>query len=241
MAKFNALVAAAGRGQRAGLPYPKTLFPVQGVPILVRLLRTLEPWDARPTVVVSPDGVTKVQECLDGAGLRADLVIQSAPKGMGDAVLQFEQSRSATNSEHVLLVWGDIPFIQSATIEALVQAHLDKNSDFTLATRQVESAYTIVSRGHDGRVTGVVETREAALTAGAGERDIGLFVFRPGVVLPLLREELPGRTGRHTGEHGFLYVIAHLVARGHKVVALPVATELDLVSLNSMKDIDAYL
>jgi hypothetical protein len=45
----------------------------------------------------------------------------------------------------------------------------------------------------------------------------------------------------NTGEHGFLYVIGHLVKAGHRVVALSIATDLDLVSLNSMKDIDGFI
>ena len=40
MADIRALVAAAGRGTRAGLPYPKTLFPIQGKPILIRIAGT---------------------------------------------------------------------------------------------------------------------------------------------------------------------------------------------------------
>ena len=48
MAELSALVAAAGRGTRAGLPYPKTLFPVQGKPILVHIAELLAPYDAHP-------------------------------------------------------------------------------------------------------------------------------------------------------------------------------------------------
>jgi hypothetical protein len=106
----------------------------------------------------------------------------------------------------------------------------------------VDSAYTVVSRNLSGHVTGAIETREEGIDRPqAGERDIGLFVFRKNLVLDMLREDLAGKRGKSTGEHGFLYIIGHLAARGCKVVALPVATELDLVSLNSMKDIDAYL
>ena len=146
------------------------------------------------------------------------------------------------SAEHVLLVWGDIPFIQPETVAAVVKAHLAHDNDFTFATRHVDSAYTIVSRDAGGAVTGVVETRELGVAEPqAGEREIGLFLFRKNVVFDALREELAGKRGRTTGEHGFLYVIGHLAARGFRIEALPVATELDLVSLNSMKDVDGYL
>jgi bifunctional UDP-N-acetylglucosamine pyrophosphorylase/glucosamine-1-phosphate N-acetyltransferase len=45
--------------------------------------------------------------------------------------------------------------------------------------------------------------------------------------------------GAATGEHGFLYVVEHLIQRGFKVEALPIATERDLVSLNRPSDLDA--
>lgn len=242
MPEISALVAAAGRGTRAGLPYPKTLFSIQGSPILVRIARLLQPYDQKPTVIVSPEGADPVARCLHEHHLMAELVTQSQPRGMGDAVLRFKDSPAFAEAEHILLIWGDIPFVQPETVKAMVAAHLEHQNDFTLATRSVERAYTVVSRDPQGAVTGVHETRELGLaTPPCGERDIGLFIFRKQPVFDALEEELPGKYGKTTGEHGFLYVIGHLVKKGHRVEALPVATEMDLVSLNSMADIHEYL
>lgn len=242
MAELHALVAAAGRGTRAGLPYPKTLFPIKGKSILVRIAELLAPYDAQPTVIASPDGEAPIRQCLVQHGISAHLLVQPEPRGMGDAVLRFAQSPAFANAENVLLIWGDVPFIQPETVACVVAAHKAQANDFTFATRLVDSAYTVVSRDAAGQVTRVIETREEGIGhPQAGERDIGLFVFRKTIVLDILREEVTGKWGRTTGEHGFLYIIGELAARGYKVVALPVATELDLVSLNSMKDIDAYI
>lgn len=241
MAELRALVAAAGRGTRAGLPYPKTLFPVQGKPILIRIAELLAPYDAQPTVIVSPDGQEPIRESLAAHGREAHLVVQPVPRGMGDAVLKFVESPVAADANHVLLIWGDIPLIQPETVAAIVTDHLHHESDFTFATRHVDSAYTVVSRSPQGDVLGVVETREAgAAVPSAGEREIGLFVFRKQVVLDALVGDAPGKFGKTTGEHGFLYVIGHLAKLGFKVRALPVATELDLISLNAVKDLDGH-
>lgn len=242
MAEICALVAAAGRGIRAGLPYPKTLFSIQGKPILVRVAELLAPYDLSPTIIVSPDGQDPIRECLHAAGVAAHLVVQTEPRGMGDAVLRFDQSPAFAKAAHVLLVWGDLPFIQPETVAAIVGAHIEHKNVFTFATRVVDSAYTVVSRDAAGRVTEVVETREQGIDAPqAGERDIGLFIFHKNVVIDALREDLPGKWGKSTQEHGFLYIIRHLSARGCRVEALTVATELDLVSLNSLKDVAAFL
>lgn len=233
------LIAAAGRGSRAGLPYPKTLFEVQGQPIVLRVARALAPHVSALVIVASPDGAEPVAQCLDQAEVSAQIAVQPEPLGMGHAVLA---GLAAVDAEHVLLAWGDIPFFQPETVAAMVEAHHTRNNDFTFATALVDQAYTIVSRGVDGQVTGVIESREAGIAdPGPGERDIGLFIFRRAAVGAMLQEDLPGKFGKHTGEHGFLYLIGHLAASGLKVEALPVADQLDLVSLNQMTDIAAYL
>lgn len=241
MSELRALIAAAGRGTRAGLPYPKTLFPIGGQPILLRIAKLLAAYDERPTVIVSPEGEPAIRACLNEAGQAAEIAVQQSPRGMGDAVLCFEQSPAAAEAAHVLLIWGDIPFIQPETLAATVEAHLANGNDFTFATRVVNQAYTFVSRDKKGVVTGLAESREAGIDPGPGERDIGLFVFRTAPVMALLREEMPGKYGQTTGEHGFLYVVEALAARGHRVEGLAVAQELDLVSLNSMSDIASHL
>lgn len=242
MHKIRALVAAAGRGSRAGLPYPKTLYPVQGKPILIRIMDLLKPYDAEPTVIASPQGERLISESLRSHDRKAHVVVQHAPRGMGDAVLCFEKSPAYAGAEHVLLVWGDIPLIQTQTVDAMVAAHLAGDNDFTFVTRAVDSAYTLVDRDTLGNVVGVRETREAGVDIPEpGERDIGLFVFRKQLVLDALGEPHEGRIGARTGEHGFLYVIAKLTKEGRRVVALPIAHELDLVSLNSMSDLHGYV
>ncbi|MFM8341101.1 MAG: NTP transferase domain-containing protein [Methylomonas sp.] len=240
MHNLRVLIAAAGRGSRAGLPYPKTLYPVDGVPILLRLTSLLTPYDPLPTIIVSPSGESPIRDCLIEASLNAHLVIQPQPLGMGDAVLRFIESPAFKDSEHILLVWGDIPFIQPATIAGLISAHFKNHNDFTFVTRLVDSAYTVVSRDLNGNVSGVVETRELGnIQPQPGERDIGLFIFRKNLTLSALDKELSGKRGQTTGEHGFLYVIEHLVKMGLRVEALPIACELDLISLNKIEDLAA--
>ena len=238
MTKVRALIAAAGSGTRAGLPYPKTLHPVRGRPILLRLIERLSAVDPHPTVIVSPSGRAPIADCLADVGVAADLVEQAEPTGMGDAILAFRTAPAFADAEHVLLVWGDIPLLGQDTIDALVRAHLAGGNDLTLASRIVDQAYTRVERDAAGKVIALVETREAGLALEPGERDIGLFVFRALPLFDLLEQRLDGAIGRRTGEHGFLYIVRHLVEQGYQVEALPIATEDDLVSLNHLSDLD---
>lgn len=238
MVELRVLIPAAGRGSRAGLPYPKTLYPVDGIPILHRLLSVLSIYDANPTVVVSPEGEPLIRDSLHQAGLNAHLVIQPEPLGMGDAVLCFDQSPVAKEAEHILLVWGDLVDLQAKTVSKLVDKHIDHDNDFTFATRSVDHAYTLVKRNEHGHVIAVYETREQKLSAPEpGEREIGLFVFRKHIVFRTLVTDHPAKIGFTTGEHGFLYAIELLANMGARVEALPIATQSDLISFNSFSDI----
>ncbi|MBH2006793.1 MAG: NTP transferase domain-containing protein [Myxococcaceae bacterium] len=239
MRKMGGLIAAAGRGSRSGLSYPKTLFLVDGKPILVRIIELMSPVVDSITVIVSPKGESAIKNCLTAQGLGADLVVQPRPQGMGDAVLKFLESTNYESTEDILLIWGDIPFIQSETINRLVQAHAQNCNDFTFVTQYVQSAYTLVERDAYGSVTGVIETREAGvLNPAQGERDIGLFLFSKEVVLSMLQKELSKKYGKITREHSFLYVVEHLVSNGFRVQSLPIAQDIELLSLNCIKDLE---
>ena len=43
---------------------------------------------------------------------------------MGDAVLKFKKSKFYNNSDHILLIWGDIPFIKKSSIDKLIKVHI---------------------------------------------------------------------------------------------------------------------
>lgn len=240
--KYAVLVAAAGKGSRSGLPYPKTLFEIKKQPILIRLLNCLRVYDPSPIIIVSPDGHPLISRCLEQYDLIAELIIQESALGMGDAVLKAEDSKRFHELEHLILVWGDIPFLQASTLETLVRCHQEDDNDFSFITAKVEQAYTQVLRDETGRVLRVDETRNALVKSlRPGERDIGLFMFKKAVVWPLLRGNYPEKYSPITHEHGFLYVIHLLVKLGYKVQGYPMAKVLDLISLNYLADVSAYI
>ena len=241
MPDLHVLIAAAGKGRRSGLPYPKTLHPIFEKPILLRLIELLEDYDSSPTIVVSPEGEPLINNCLHENNKSAHIVIQDFPLGMGNAVLKFRDSPIANKAENIVLVWGDVPFLKRETVAQVVDTHWKNGNSFTFASRYVDSAYTIISRDEFGQVIEVIETRENGLKPSSGERDIGLFVFNQKCVMEALEEELPNKYGQLTSGHGFLYIIKHLVSRGFRVEALPIAKEQELISLNKLSDLNLPL
>ena len=234
---ISCLIVAAGKGSRSGLSYPKTLYKIDGKEILLKIMELFESYDKNPTIIVSKSGEELIQLFLSKSNRKAHLVVQEDAKGMGDAVLRFMDSPSYQRSENILLIWGDIPFISEETISKTLDRHIKENNDLTFPSKVVNLAYTIVKRDYSQNVIEVIETREENLSPTEGERDIGVFIFRRSIIMPMLQENLSGKTGAFTKEHGFLYIIKHLVKSGCKVEALPIAQSKELISLNKLSDL----
>ena len=157
---------------------------------------------------------------------------------MGDAVLQFEKYHSFEIVKNILLIWGDVPFIRQETIQRMVDKHFQNNNTFTFVTAETETAYTRVIRDKKNKILDVIETREENLPIKKGERDIGLFIFKKNEIFKLLKMELPKKYSLKTKEHGFLYLVHHLVQKGFKVEALKIAENEELISLHKITDLN---
>ena len=235
--KIGVLIAAAGKGSRAKLSYPKTLYKINGKEILLSILDITNEYDQKPTIIVSPKGEIDINNFLSKYSKNCNLVIQKKAKGMGDAVLKFKKSPSFKISENILLIWGDVPFIKKITIKKMVERHFKNNNTFTFVSAKTDKAYTRVNRDQNEQIIEIVETREENLPIESGERDIGLFIFKKKEVFNLLELNLTKKFSPKTKEHGFLYLISHLVKNGHKVEGLEIAKDKELISLNKISDL----
>ena len=61
--KISVLIPAAGLGNRSKLSYPKSLYRVNRVPIIVRILKKISKYDKNPTIVINK----KYQSLFDNA------------------------------------------------------------------------------------------------------------------------------------------------------------------------------
>lgn len=227
------MIPAAGKGSRSGLDYPKTLYPLGGTPILIRICRLLEAYDPQPLIIINPAFEALFTERLREAGITATLIPQTEARGMGDALLTADHLISP--EETLILVWSDIPLIMPQTVQGLIACHEAHRNNFSLATWMGSNCYTIVERNPEGVVQRVLETRALGIQPAAkGERDIGLFVFRKEPIFTLLKEGI-GASG--TAEHGFLYAIELLATAGEKVAGYPIATDQDILSFNTPEEL----
>jgi bifunctional UDP-N-acetylglucosamine pyrophosphorylase/glucosamine-1-phosphate N-acetyltransferase len=233
--KFRVVIPAAGKGSRSGLSYPKTLYRLDGVPILIRICRLLESYDAEPVIIINPAFQDLFEAALSEAGIRATLLHQESARGMGDALLVANEILEP--EDNVILTWSDIPLISPQTVKGLLSCHMAHRNNFSMATWLGPDCYTIVERDQKGKLQRVLETRALGIKpADEGERDIGLFVFRKEPMFSILREGV-GANGE--AEHGFLYAIELLAAQA-KTEGYPIARDNDVLSFNTPEEL-AYI
>ncbi len=233
--KYRVVIPAAGKGSRSGLSYPKTLYRLGGVPILVRICRLLATYDVQPVIIINPAFEDLFRTALDEAGIEATLLPQTTARGMGDALLMADAVLQDT--DEIILTWSDIPLISAQTVAGLIACHEAHRNNFSMATRLGENCYTIVERKDDGSLKRVLETRALGLEpAKKGERDIGLFVFQKEPMFSILKKGI-GAQGE--AEHGFLYAIELLAAVGEKLEGFPIAQPNDVLSFNTPEELAA--
>ena len=239
MQKISLLIAAAGKGSRSGLAYPKTLFEIEGKTILERIISTCSAFIDCISIVASPSGAPMIESHLNFGSIDAEILIQNRAIGMADAVFQFRNSAFYGLVDHVVIVWGDVPFLESTTVADLISIHLKNENHVSIASVVTESPYTFVERDHEGRFIGLMESREHPGIANreSGERDIGLFVVKIDC-LEVGIELLPYSVAPFTGEYSFLQLLGKLQQRGLKVEAYPIASKRESLSFNQPSDLE---
>jgi bifunctional UDP-N-acetylglucosamine pyrophosphorylase / glucosamine-1-phosphate N-acetyltransferase len=122
------VVLAAGEGKRMRSSRPKVMHEIAGKPMVEHVVDTAAVLRPARTIVVVGRGADTVRAAL---GDRAACVVQEPRLGTGHAVAQ---ARSALAGFHgdVLVLCGDVPLLQSATLRRLVARHRRAGANATV-------------------------------------------------------------------------------------------------------------
>jgi len=238
------MVLAAGEGTRMRSSRPKPLHMLCGRPMVLHILYTLAelPLD-RAVVVVghSAERVTKKLTEQAPPGLPIEFVEQDVQRGTGDAVAVGLTGFSVTDADSalrddedgdILVVPGDTPLLRATTLAALATAHRQTDAAATILTAVLPdpTGYGRVIRGKDGRVSRVVEDRDAT----ADERDIdeintSIYCFRRSLLAPALRRLSPDNA---QGEYYLPDVVGVLHDAGYNVVSMVAEDPMEPAGIN---------
>lgn len=214
--KLDVVILAAGQGKRMNSALPKVLHLLAGKPLLGHVLDTARTLAAERICVVYGHGGDQVQTALQAPDLR--WAIQSPQLGTGHAVLQAMPqlaADSSVNSSITLVLYGDVPLIQAATLQRLLDAA--EQGGLTLLTAHLDNptGYGRIVR-EAGKVTCIVEEKDATETQRQiREINTGILVA-PTAALARWLPALGNRNAQ--GEYYLTDIVAMAVQEGLPIV-----------------------
>ena len=223
---LDIVILAAGQGTRMRSALPKVLHPVAGQSMLGHVIATARQLSPDRIHVVIGHGADEVRQRLAADDL--NFVVQAEQLGTGHAVAQ---ALPALSAERVLILYGDVPLIEVATLERLL--HKVGAQQIALLTVNLDdpTGYGRIVRDDPGVVQAIVEHKDASAEQKLiTEGNTGILAV-PGERLGDWLGRLSNSNAQ--GEYYLTDVIAMAVADG-----LVVATEqpLDAMEVQGAND-----
>ena len=154
---LSVVILAAGQGKRMVSDLPKVLQPLAGRPLLDHVVITARALEPDAIHVVHGHGAERVRAAIADPGVR--WALQAEQKGTGHAVAQ---AMPGIPDDHtVLVLYGDVPLIRSATLAELVTRSGPASLAILSARLADPAGYGRVVRDTTGHVARIVEETDA--------------------------------------------------------------------------------
>lgn len=223
---LSVVILAAGQGKRMKSDLPKVLQPLAGRPLLSHVLDAAKALKADAVHVVYGHGGERVRDALSNECV--NWVLQAEQLGTGHAVAQ---AMPAIPDDHtVLVLYGDVPLVRTATIEQLAAQASAKSISVLTVVLADPGGYGRVVRDGAGNVVRIVEQKDANTKERAiNEINTGLMAAPAGA----LRKWLAAlRNDNAQGEYYLTDIIVAAVRDGMKVNAVIAPTEAEVLGVN---------
>jgi len=227
---LNIIILAAGQGTRMQSELPKVLHPLAGKPMLAHVLdsaRALHP--ARIAVVVG-FGAERVRAAF-AQDADVHFAHQAEQLGTAHAVASALPLLDDAPPEAMsLILYGDVPLVQPATLHALLRA---ADQDLALLTQTVAdpSGYGRIVRDAQNRVVQIVEDKDASASERAiSEINTGILAVSTARLKTWL-----ARVGNHNaqGEYYLTDMIALAAGDGVPIHTVQPAYDWETLGVNS--------
>ena len=224
---ISVVILAAGQGKRMKSDLPKVLQPVAGRPLLQHVIDSARELSASDIHVVYGHGGERVRETL--AAENVTWALQAEQLGTGHAV---QQAMPAVPDDHlVLILFGDVPLVQAATMQRLVDAATNGEALGVLSVRMKDpTGYGRIVRDRAGTVARIVEHKDANQKERAiDEVNTGLMAASA----KRMREWLAQlRNDNAQGEYYLTDVVVLAAKAGLKVNVIPADSEDEVLGVN---------
>ncbi len=202
---LNVVILAAGKGTRMRSDLPKVLHPIAHKSMVQHVIDTAHEVGSDAIQLVYGYGADKLQAKLGEQQL--NWVLQAEQLGTGHAVAQ--ANVNIGDDDTVLILYGDVPLIQSTTLDALLAAREDNGLAILTVNLPNPMGYGRIVR-EDNKVVGIVEQKDAnAEQLAINEINTGIMAA-PGKQLKAWLGQLSSDNAQ--GE----YYLTDIVAMAHK-------------------------
>ncbi len=155
---------AAGAGTRMRSELPKVLHEIAGRPLVGHALAAVAGLGATRTVAVIGHGRDEVSAAITAIDPSVVQVVQAQQRGTGHAVKVALEALDAPPAGTVVVTYGDVPLLTSATLSELVESHRAASRAVTILSAELAdpAGYGRIVRGGDGEVQAIREHRDAS-------------------------------------------------------------------------------
>lgn len=219
------VILAAGQGTRMKSAIPKVLHRVAGKAMVDYVIAAANAAGASRIAVIAGHGLDQVEAHF--ADRELDLIQQQPQLGSGHALQQaLPQLQHATGD--VLVLNGDAPLLESASLEMLVAEHRRARAQVSFLAATVEDPQRLGRVVHDGSRVRIVEWADATEDQRRiQEINAGIYCFDATWLL----KHLPKLTLSKKGE----YYLTELVERADNVRAVQAGSLASCVGVDTRR------
>ncbi len=223
---LSVIILAAGQGTRMKSRLPKVLHKLAGKPMVEHVYDRSRELKADSIHIVYGHGGDMLKQAC--AHFDAQWHEQAEQLGTAHAV---QQASPAIQDDNIaLILYGDVPLIETATLQQLVQSV--SGDDVALLTVELDdpTGYGRIVRDDDGNVIAIIEHKDASDEQRAiCEINTGILAVGAGYLNQCL-----ARIGNDNaqGEYYLTDLIALAVADGNRVVATHPQTSTEVEGVN---------
>jgi len=174
---LHVVILAAGKGTRLKSGVAKVLHRAAGLPLIEHVLRAADPLGPESVVVVVGHQPEQVRDAVSARG-GIQFAVQEPQLGTAHALLQTAPLLEGKTG-HLLLLYGDVPLVRTATLDRLVAHHVERRASATVLTAHFDdpTGYGRIVRTN-GQISAIVEQRDATEEQRRiTEINSGIYVF----------------------------------------------------------------
>jgi bifunctional UDP-N-acetylglucosamine pyrophosphorylase/glucosamine-1-phosphate N-acetyltransferase len=233
MTSLQVVILAAGQGKRMHSDLPKVVHPLAGRPLLAHVIDAARELSPQRLCIVVGHGAQAVRERVPAPGV--DWALQEKQLGTGHAVMQALPALDPGGT--VLVLYGDVPLISAATLRALSGA--SAGGKLAILTQEIDNpkGYGRIVRDGAGRVSRIVEEKDATAAERAIREVNTGIVAAPRELLQQWLARLSNDNAQ--GEYYLTDIVAAAVADGVPVEVRQPAAAHECLGVNSKSDLAA--